>query len=101
MNVYDFDGTIYKSNCAVGFALWCIWRHPKLIFTYLPKILWHFFLNKIGKIKTHMMLRTLFSYLTMIDDFDVQIEKFWDKNQSKIASWYLEQKKPDALIISA
>ena len=37
----------------------------------------------------------------MINDFDVQIERYWDKNEKKIASWYLAQKKPDDLIISA
>ena len=39
MNVYDFDGTIFKSNCTVSFALWCMMRHPKLWFTYCPGIL--------------------------------------------------------------
>jgi hypothetical protein len=43
----------------------------------------------------------MFGYLTMIDDFDVQIERYWNKNEKKIAAWYLAQKKPDDLIISA
>ena len=43
----------------------------------------------------------MFSYLTVVDDFDVQIERYWDKNEKKIASWYLAQKRPDDLIISA
>ena len=47
------------------------------------------------------MQRRLFSYLTLVDDFDVQIEKYWDKNEKKIAPWYLAQKKDDDLIISA
>jgi phosphoserine phosphatase len=37
----------------------------------------------------------------MIDDFDTQIEKYWDKYESRISEWYLAQKKPDDLIISA
>ena len=37
----------------------------------------------------------------MTDDFEVQIERYWDKNEKKISSWYLAQKKPDDLIISA
>ena len=37
----------------------------------------------------------------MIDDFDKQIECFWDKNIHKISAWYLCQKRPDDLIISA
>lgn len=47
------------------------------------------------------MLRKFFGYLTMIDDFEEQIERYWDKNEKKIAAWYLAQKRPDDLIISA
>lgn len=37
----------------------------------------------------------------MLDDFDVQIEKYWDKYEKRISEWYLAQKRPDDLIISA
>ena len=37
----------------------------------------------------------------MTDDFEVQIERYWDKNEKKISAWYREQKRPDDLIISA
>ena len=47
------------------------------------------------------MQRKFFGYLTLIDDFDEQIERYWDKNEKKIAPWYLAQKRPDDLIISA
>ena len=47
------------------------------------------------------MQREFFGYLTLIDDFDEQIERYWDKNAKRIASWYLAQKRPDDLIISA
>ena len=47
------------------------------------------------------MQRKFFSCLTMIDDFDAQIERYWDKNEKKIAPWYLKQKRPDDHIISA
>ena len=47
------------------------------------------------------MQREFFGYLMLIDDFDVQIERYWDKNEKKIASWYLAQKRSDDLIISA
>jgi phosphoserine phosphatase len=47
------------------------------------------------------MQRILFSYLTEVSDFDEQIERYWDKYEKRISTWYLEQKKPDDLIISA
>ena len=101
MNVYDFDGTIFYSDCSIGFAFWCLKRHPKLWFTYFPQALKSFFQFKKGKIPNYLMQRKMFSYLTMIDDFDVQIEKYWDKYEKRISEWYLAQKRPDDLIISA
>ena len=101
MNVYDFDGTIFPTDCAIGFCLWCMNRHPKLWFTFFPKALKVLILRKKGKIPEHLMQRKFFGYLTLIDDFDEQIERYWDKNEKKIAAWYLEQKRPDDLIISA
>ena len=101
MNVYDFDGTIYPKNSTIDFALWCMKRHPGLYFTYSFDVLNSFLLYKVGKLPTFKLQHKLFSFLTKVKDFDVQIERYWDKNESKIASWYLAQKQPDDLILSA
>lgn len=101
MNAYDFDGTIFPSNCTIGFAIWCMNRHPKLWLTYAPHATKSCFQYKFGKIKSYRMLREVYSYLKYVDDFDVQIERYWDKNERRISPWYLEQKQPDDLIISA
>ncbi len=101
MNVYDFDGTIFPTNCSVGFCIWCMNRHPKLWFTFFPKAIKNMILWKQGKIPEYLMLRRFFGYLMLVDDFDVQIKQYWDKNEKRIAKWYLAQKKPDDLIISA
>ena len=101
MNVYDFDGTIFPTDCSIGFCIWCMNRHPKLWFTFVPKAIKNVILKKKGKLSEAAMQRKFFSYLTMIDDFDKQIERYWDKNEKKIAPWYLAQKRSDDLIISA
>ena len=101
MNVYDFDGTIFSSDCSIGFCIWCMNRHPKLWLTFFPKAIKNLILKKKGKMPEYLMQRTFFSYLTLIDDFDKQIERYWDKNEKKIAPWYLAQKRSDDLIISA
>ena len=101
MNVYDFDGTIFSSDCSIGFCIWCMNRHPKLWFTFFPKAVRNLILKKKGKMPEYLMQRTFFSYLTLIDDFDKQIERYWDKNEKKIVPWYLAQKRSDDLIISA
>ena len=101
MNVYDFDGTIFPKDCLIGFCIWCMNRHPKLWFTFAPKVIRNLIRRKRGKIPEYLMQREFFRYLTLIDDFDKQIERYWDKNEKKIAAWYLAQKKDDDLIISA
>lgn len=101
MNVYDFDGTIYPTDCTIGFGFWCMNRHPKLWFTFFPKMIVTLIRRKTGKIPEYLLQRTLFSFLTLVDDFDVQIERYWDKNEKKVAPWYLKQKRDDDLIISA
>ena len=101
MNVYDFDGTIFPGDCGIGFAVWCMNRHPKLWFTYFPRAVRAFVQYKRGKIQNYQLQCEVFSYLTKVDDFDVQIERYWDRNEKKIAPWYLAQKRPDDLIISA
>lgn len=101
MNVYDFDGTIFPGDCSISFCFWCMNRHPRLWFTFFPKALKNLILRKQGKIAEYLMQRQFFSYLTLIDDFEEQIERYWDTNEKKIAAWYLAQKRPDDLIISA
>ncbi len=101
MNVYDFDGTIFPTDCSIGFCFWCMKRRPKMWFTFAPKAIKNIILRKTGKIPEYKMQREFFGYLTLIDDFDEQIERYWDKNEKKIAPWYLAQKRPDDLIISA
>ena len=101
MNVYDFDKTIFPTDCSIDFFIWCMKRHPKLFFTFAPKVVINLIKRKLGIMPEYLMQREFFGYLTLIDDFDEQIERYWDKNEKKIAPWYLAQKKPDDLIISA
>ena len=101
MNVYDFDGTIFPGDCSIGFCFWCMKTRPKMWFTFAPKAIKNIILRKTGRIPEYKMQREFFGYLTMVDNFDEEIERYWDKNEKKIAPWYLAQKRPDDLIISA
>ena len=85
MNVYDFDKTIVPTDCSIDFFIWCMKRHPKLFFTFAPKVVKNLIKRKIGKMPEYLMQREFFCYLTLIDDFDEQIERYWDKNEKKIA----------------
>jgi len=100
MNVYDFDGTIFFPNATFKFAVWCIFRHPRLLFSYVPKMLIDAAKYKLGIIPMYRFARSFFKYITMIPNFDKEIEAFWDKNEKHISKWYLKQKRNDDLIIS-
>ena len=101
MNAYDFDKTIFYTDSTIDFGLWCMQRHPELAITFMPRMMQSLAGYQMDLIPNHKLQRTLFSYLTMIDDFEVQIERYWDKNENKISAWYLAQKRPDDLIIRA
>lgn len=101
MNVYDFDGTIYYLNCTVDFALWYMKKKPFLCFSYLPRLFVDAVLYKLDKMPSYLLMRHLFSILGKVDDFDTRVEEFWDTHEKRISPWYLDQKRPDDLIISA
>ena len=101
MNVYDFDETIFYPNSSAIFAFWCMTRHPKLWFTYFPSAVKSLILYKTGKIPEYLFLRRFFRYLCMVENFDEEIDRFWNKYEKNISAWYLAQKRPDDLILSA
>jgi phosphoserine phosphatase len=76
-------------------------RHPLMYLSFFPRALWGFVQYKRGKLSRALMMRRFFSFLGKIDDFDAQIERFWDRHEKNILAWYLAQEKPDDLIISA
>ena len=101
MNVYDFDKTIFYPDSMILFARFCVRRHPKLICTYLPKIVKAAWQNAMGKChvtKVHVALNSIIRYL---DNPDKDIEIFWNRYEGNLSEWYLQQKKSDDLIISA
>ena len=42
MNVYDFDGTIYRGDSTVDFFLFCMKKKPVLVFHFLKQLFYYF-----------------------------------------------------------
>ena len=99
MNVYDFDGTIYAGDSTVDFFLFALKCNPSLL-CYVPRQAWGFLLYGLKRISKTALKEYFFSFLSGINA-EKLTEDFWDQNHHKIYRWYLEQQKPDDLVISA
>lgn len=100
VNAYDFDHTIYRGDASFDFIIFSFVRHPALL-RYLPLDAWVIFLYVIGKRNRKQIKQVAFSFLKDVRDIDNELQIFWMKHEHKIEEWYLNQKKPSDIIISA
>lgn len=100
MNVYDFDGTIYRGDSTVDFYRFCLRLRPGIV-RYGPRQAWGLCLKTAGRIDTGGMKERFFSFLAGLEDAEALAESFWDRRQSGIQDWYLERKEETDVIISA
>ncbi len=103
MTIYDFDKTIYDGDSTVDFFLFCMKRRPRLV-RFLPLALRLSLMYKLCIISYKDFLRagerTLRIVARELDDLDRLVQEFWDKNEHKIKSFYLQQQREDDLILS-
>lgn len=100
MNVYDFDGTIYRGDSTVDFYFFILRRHPSVI-SVLPKQILAMAKHKLGKISLTEAKEAFFAFLPMIGDISAEAELFCERSQNKIMPWYREKQQADDIIISA
>ncbi|MGN0727987.1 HAD-IB family phosphatase [Treponema sp.] len=100
MNVYDFDGTIYKGDSSIDFFCFCAKKNLKVL-TVMPEFFIRFVQYKCGKITKEKLKSSFFSFVRFFPDIDFVTEEFWKCSSKKIAAWYLMQKRENDIIISA
>lgn len=100
MNVYDFDGTIYRGDSSIDFFLFCARRKPK-IFLLVPRIAASFALRLVRKASTEEVKSVFFSFVRLIPDIDALVDSFWKSHSRKIMGWYCAQKQSSDVLISA
>ena len=101
MNVYDFDKTVFYPDSSVCFFLFCLRRFPREVLRILPAVLKTAVHYKLKRISTRDLKQQVFSFLAGIPDTESLVNAFWDRYSPRIAQWYLRQKEPDDVIISA
>ena len=98
MNVYDFDKTIYPVDSTAQFYRWCLGRYPG-VWLELPAAAWAFFCMGT-RLKTKTKSKQIFyRFLRHVPPDAPAL--FWREHIKDVCPWYLAQKRPDDLIISA
>jgi putative flippase GtrA len=101
MNIYDFDDTIYAGDSTVDFYLFVLRRHPGLAMgTIIPNIV-NGIMFKFGRISRQEFKERYFRLFLPKINAREMADEFWQAHGKRIKPWYLSQKQPDDLIISA
>jgi phosphatidylglycerophosphatase C len=100
MNVYDFDGTIYRRDSSVDFILYCLEHQPSLI-ALAPRFAAAAIRHAAGRIDKTQMKQSFFSFLQRIDDPETAVERFWEGNIDNMHAWYADRHRPDDAVVSA
>ena len=100
MNVYDFDGTIFKGDSTRAFWAYCLKRAPLLV-RYLPGQCFAALRYLLGRTDKEAFKQAFFSYLQGVPAVEEWVEDFWRTHMGRFQPWYLAQKQPGDLIISA
>lgn len=100
IDVYDFDGTIYKDDSTIDFYLYCI-KHNFHLIKYLPIQFLYFIKYKLHIVEKENFKEKFFLFLNGIKDIDIIIDKFWQENEHKIYTSLLKKSTNPIYIISA
>ena len=99
-NAYDFDETIYDGDSSVDFYFFCLHKNKKVLLPIF-KQLWGVILYCLKIIDKTKMKELFYSYLKQMKNIDSVIDEFWKEKEKNIKQWYLDQKTPTDVIISA
>ena len=84
MDVYDFDGTLYRGDSTADFLKWSMRRHPCIIAT-LPRT----GIAAVACFALHLIDKTsfknaLYRFLPRIPDIEAEVERFWEARKQRI-----------------
>ena len=100
MNVYDFDGTIYRGDSTADLYFFCLRRTPRMARLW-PSLFSAFVKYRLGRTGKTEFKEVMYRFLATQDDAEKTVEAFWKTHRGNLKKWYLEQKRPDDLVISA
>ena len=99
MDVYDFDGTLYKGDSTRDFLLWCARRHPRVLATLPRTGVAAMRCFKMHAIEKTAFKRVLYRFLMRLPDTEAEVARFWQANAGRIGGPC--NPKPGDLVVSA
>lgn len=99
MDVYDFDGTLYKGDSTADFFKFCLIRHPRIALM-LPRI----GVAALACYKFHAIDKTrfksvLYRFLRFVPDVDREVRLFWMRREDDVCG--LCDPRSGDLVVSA
>ena len=99
MDVYDFDGTLYKGDSTADFLLFCLSRHPRIAATLPRSGMAAFACLKLHRTEKTQFKNVLYRFLTLVPDIEKEVYLFWASHEPNICGPCNPQ--PGDLVISA
>lgn len=100
MRVYDVDKTLYDGDSTLDFYHFCLRRQPSLV-RYWPAQFFGLMAYVFGRRDKTQWKASFFIFLKGIRNLEDTLRLFWDAHLDKVALWYLAQKSPQDVWISA
>ena len=100
INIYDFDDTIFAGDSTARFCRFVLMRKPGL-FLKLPAVAWAFARYAMKLSTKTEAKQTIYRSLLPGLDLDAALDQFWQENMPRVKGWYLNQKQPTDIVISA
>ena len=100
MNVYDFDNTILRGDSSARFFAYCL-RHCPRMWLDMPAQAVNALLFALRIRPKQAFKQRMFGFLRTIGDVDRRVGAFWEENLPRVKQWYIDQRRPDDVVISA
>lgn len=85
MDVYDFDGTLYRGDSTRDFLLWCVRRFPRVAATLPRAGAAAVACLGLGAIDKTRFKAALYRFLPFVPDIEREVERFWGAHEARIA----------------
>ena len=104
MNVYDFDGTLYRGESSFHFARFCLLKKPK-VYLFFQKIISLYRKHKKNVLsleETNALFKKILDTVLVTDeDLEMFVQTFWKKYEKNLNWPLIHTMKEDDVILSA